>query len=227
MTAGRTVGVLHSRFAVGEIPPETLIGRMERVAQETGTRLGMLRALSSSELAAATDSLTGLLNRRSCEAQFSRLARAASSLTVIMADLDHFKRLNDAFGHETGDRALHAFAQCLTAAVRSGDVVARHGGEEFVLVLAGAPSDAAVRVVAAIRRELTARIAAAGLPSFTVSFGVAEGTADVPFDALLRAADAALYEAKQAGRNRTVLQGHGVIEQGAAEEEPLAARIVV
>ena len=225
--AGRTVGVLHGRFEVGTLPSEMVLARLACVAQEAGTRLGMLRALSSSELAAATDPLTGLLNRRSLDVQYGRISRTASTVTVIMADLDHFKRLNDTFGHEAGDRALRVFAQCLTAAVRAGDIVARFGGEEFVVVLAGAPPDAIVRVIRAIRRELKTRIDGGDLPSFTSSFGAAEGGPGTPFEELLRAADAALYEAKQAGRNRTVVQGHGVVEQGAAEDEPAAARIVV
>ncbi|PKN57374.1 MAG: hypothetical protein CVU56_11265 [Deltaproteobacteria bacterium HGW-Deltaproteobacteria-14] len=225
--AGRTVGVLHCRFDAGALPSELVLGRLACVAQETGTRLGMLRALSSSELAAATDPLTGLLNRRSLDVQYGRATRTGSAVSLIMADLDHFKRLNDTFGHEAGDRALRVFAQCLTAAVRGGDIVARFGGEEFVIVLPGAPPDAILRVIGAIRRELKTRIGGGDLPSFTSSFGAVEGGPGTPLEELLRGADAALYEAKQAGRNRTVVQGHGVVEQGAAEDEPAAARIVV
>jgi len=222
--AGRTVGVLHTRFGADALPAEAVISRLERVAQETGTRLGVLRALSSSELAATTDPLTGLLNRRSLDDRFARLP--TGPVAILMADLDHFKRLNDTFGHAAGDRALCAFAQCLTSAVRSEDLVARHGGEEFVLALPGAPTEAILRVVRRIRESLRARIASGELPPFTASFGVVEGATGATLRSLLSAADGALYEAKQAGRNRTVVAGQGVVEQGEAGDAPASARLV-
>jgi len=158
------------------------------------------------QLQAATDSLTGLLNRRSFEQQVTRARRDPLLLTVAMADLDHFKTLNDTYGHETGDRALLLFAQVLTGSVRQQDYVCRHGGEEFVLALVGCDTDAARDILDALRGRLDAAITVAGLPQFTVSFGVVEAHDQEDLPALINRADAALFQAKRDGRDRVVIQ---------------------
>lgn len=151
------------------------------------------------------DALTGLPNRRAFDERLAdevaRAARTGEPLAVVLADLDHFKRLNDELGHPAGDRTLQCVATALRQAVREVDTVARYGGEEFCVLLPGADADAAN--VAAER--LRAAVAECDPPdrSVTASFGVAAwvpgpgGGAD-----LLNAADRAMYRAKAAGRNR-------------------------
>jgi diguanylate cyclase (GGDEF)-like protein len=164
----------------------------------TERELALRQALAD---AANTDALTGLLNRRGIEPELERL-RADGGLSVVMVDLDHFKRYNDRHGHLVGDEALRRVARVLTAAAGDGDRVARFGGEEFTVALTGADGRAAEayagRVMAALRDEDVAEEL-----RLTVSVGVATlGRDGATVDALLRQADAALYHAKASGRDR-------------------------
>lgn len=160
------------------------------------------------------DSLTGLLNHRtvmeSMQRAFSAASRYGQAMGVIMIDLDHFKRVNDQYGHLAGDRVLTGVAQVLKSGVRASDLCGRFGGEEFLLVLPQA-SEQAAHELAERLREAIARLEIPALKGerVTASFGVAiyPGRGDdSPLD-LVRRADAALYQAKQGGRNRTVLAG--------------------
>lgn len=178
--------------------------------------LGLLRRQSrdSAELRrlATTDGLTGALNRRTflgeLEKEVGRAARYGSPLTLMMLDLDFFKRINDGYGHAVGDQALKAFAESAFASLRSSDLFGRMGGEEFVILL---PETSALQVEPVAER-LRERVAAIQLPTahgvvrFTVSIGVAElAICDVDAEGFLARADQAMYAAKQAGRNRVVL----------------------
>jgi diguanylate cyclase (GGDEF)-like protein len=181
------------------------VDRLEGVAAQVGTRLGVLRAMAKSQLQAETDPLTGLLNRRAMEERVRHLREAGTAFALAMADLDHFKRLNDSYGHDTGDRALRSFARVLREAVRDADVVSRHGGEEFVVVLPGVDALAAAPVLHRIREKLQDAVGTAMIPSFTVSMGVADSTWSSDLSDVLRAADHALMEAKAQGRDRLVI----------------------
>ncbi|MEZ4391393.1 MAG: GGDEF domain-containing protein [Polyangiales bacterium] len=206
LVQGRSVGVLHlTRAREQEFAPATS-GALEALTTAFGTRVGMLRALGIARLQAATDPLTGLLNRRSLEEKALHVFASCRSVVVVMGDLDHFKRLNDEHGHSAGDAALQGFAQVLKAALRPGDVVARYGGEEFTLLVPNATGDEAIGALDRVREALARNCASVGGPRFTVSFGASvfpRHGADL--STLLKVADAALYRAKQEGRDRAVL----------------------
>jgi two-component system cell cycle response regulator len=152
-----------------------------------------------------TDPLTGVGNRRRLEqalvAEISRANRTGTRLCAIMADLDHFKRVNDTYGHAVGDNVLTAFGDLLHRHTRAIDIVARFGGEEFIVLLPNTDMENAIAVANRIRESFAA-CAIESLPDpVTASFGVAEMAPDEPGGGLLRRADAALYEAKRSGRN--------------------------
>jgi diguanylate cyclase (GGDEF)-like protein len=211
------VGVIHATAEPHAKPDDDAVRDLGTLAKLAGARIGLLRVMVETQLQAATDSLTGLLNRRSFEQQVTMARRDPLQLTLAMADLDHFKTLNDTYGHETGDRALRLFAQVLTGSVRQQDYVCRHGGEEFVLALAGCDIEAARDILDALRGRLDAAITVAGLPKFTVSFGVVEARDQEDLPTLISRADAALFQAKRDGRDRVVVQdGFG----NAVDSEP-------
>jgi len=203
---GTPTAVIHATAPVRDNAwTEGSIDRLEGVAAQVGTRLGVLRAMAKSQLQAETDPLTGLLNRRAMEERVRHLREASTPFALAMADLDHFKRLNDSYGHDTGDRALRSFARVLREAVRDADVVARHGGEEFVIVLPGVDALTAAPVLHRIRDKLADAVGTALIPSFTVSIGVADSTWSTDLTDVLRAADHALMAAKAQGRDRLVI----------------------
>jgi len=161
--------------------------------------------MAETQLQASTDSLTGLLNRRSLENRVQVLRRKETGLTIAMADLDNFKQLNDVHGHETGDRALRLFARTLRKSLRNHDIVSRHGGEEFAVVLPACTLADACAALENVRKDLADAIQGSGLPEFTVSFGIVEAADTEEFTEMLARADAALLQAKRTGRNLTVV----------------------
>jgi diguanylate cyclase (GGDEF)-like protein len=202
---GRTVGVIHATA-----PPKTPVDHdaiqdLGTLAKLAGARIGLLRVMSETQLQASTDSLTGLLNRRSFEERLATLRRSEAVVAVAMADLDQFKALNDIYGHDTGDRALRLFAQVLRESVRAQDLTCRYGGEEFIVALPACTADTARHALDAARARLDAAATAAGLPNFTVSFGVIDASTAEGLPELASRADAALFEAKHEGRDRVVV----------------------
>jgi len=173
-----------------------------------------MAALSSEQqtralrMVATRDDLTDLLNRKAfMEIAAEHLADPAvtrATGALILADLDHFKNVNDTYGHAAGDVALQAFASACRDTVRTTDLTGRYGGEEFVLLIPGASADRAERIADAISQRLADSARRDGPRMPTVSYGIATydaGTQDL--DALIASADAALYQAKSQGRNRT------------------------
>jgi diguanylate cyclase (GGDEF)-like protein len=160
------------------------------------------------EKQARIDGLTALANRRHFEdqlaAELARVDRFGGPLSIVIADLDDFKDVNDRYGHPAGDVVLREFARTLEAGIRDIDVAARWGGEEFVLLLPGTDISGAIRVAERIRQALANRTILAGdgerIP-VTASFGVAAHPDAASSEELLAAADAALYAAKRAGKN--------------------------
>jgi len=162
---------------------------------------------------AVTDQLTGLHNRRYMVGQLAALVaraqRGGEPVAALLVDIDHFKKINDSFGHDVGDEVLREFAVRLATNVRAIDLPCRYGGEEFVVIMPDTGIAAAERIAERIRLHV------AGSPfrvdggkellTVTISIGVAAtlGEFDTP-DALLKRADAAVYEAKAAGRNRVI-----------------------
>jgi diguanylate cyclase (GGDEF)-like protein len=202
---GRTVGVFHATGKQHVELAEHTVHEFETLAKLAGARIGLLRAMADTQLQASTDSLTGLLNRRSFEQQVSAARRSEAVLAIAIADLDHFKALNDTYGHETGDRALRLFAQALTGSLRAHDLVGRQGGEEFVVALPACTAEGVRTILDGLSVRLQAAIAVAGLPSFTVSFGVVEVARQEDLPAAINRADGALFQAKREGRNRVVV----------------------
>lgn len=167
----------------------------------------LLRALRWVEVRAneaGIDALTGVANRRALEeslgAEISRAERFGHALAVVLLDLDHFKRTNDTFGHASGDLLLRAVSKILSSTARQGDTVARFGGEEFVVVLPETDLDGACRLAERLRVAIAAH--RVGQMRMTASFGVATLLAEDGVGSLLAAADQALYQAKENGRNR-------------------------
>jgi len=202
---GNTVGVLHAVGGPKDPPSQDVTHKLEIISTQAGARIGMLRALQRSEIQAATDPLTGLLNRRSVEDRVYSLMREERPFAVVMCDLDNFKLLNDTHGHEAGDRALRLFASTLKTSLRPGDSAARYGGEEFLLVFPDCGADAALAAVERLREELALSVNKGGTPVFTASFGVADLRHGGTLDEMLKHADDALLQAKREGRNRVLV----------------------
>jgi diguanylate cyclase (GGDEF)-like protein len=156
-------------------------------------------------LQASTDALTGLPNRRAMEERINALTRGRRPFTLALIDLDHFKMLNDSFGHEMGDRWLRQFAEILTKTVRSADLVARWGGEEFMLIFPETAVYEAAAVCDRIRSEMLIVSAAGNLPRVTASFGLVDSCDGNVLEDLFAIADGALYVAKHTGRDRVVV----------------------
>jgi diguanylate cyclase (GGDEF)-like protein len=201
---GNSVGVFHVTTEDRSPPSDTVEKNVEVVARRASERLAMLRAFEVSQTQANSDSLTGLMTRRSLETAVRELQGTGTPYSVAYGDLDHFKDLNDTFGHAAGDRALRTFSQVLRDSLRPADIPGRYGGEEFVIVLPDCPVDEARQVLERVRDRLAERIVVADLPPFTISFGLASSAPATDFDQVVALADAALLSAKAAGRDQVV-----------------------
>jgi diguanylate cyclase (GGDEF)-like protein len=176
--------------------------RLRRQREELTAALALNREL------ATRDELTGLLNRRHMlelmQLEQRRTERSGRDLVLALLDIDHFKQINDTYGHGAGDRALRAFTAAVRASVRSADVLARWGGEEFVLMLSDTRVDDAAELLERVRRAVAAQSLAhgGGTIHFTVSIGMAAHLRGETIEQTLERADRALYTAKASGRDR-------------------------
>lgn len=188
---------------------------------ELGDLLGVIATMVRREYAievlaaqARTDSLTGLWNRRAfdelMDQALSRAARAGEQVAVLLCDVDHFKQINDQFGHSAGDRALISLADAIRSVTRPSDVAARIGGDEIAILLSGCDADGAVCAAERLRAAITAGHDE-DTPPLTISMGIASvemidspGPNATSRASLLRLADEAMYLAKKAGRDQVI-----------------------
>ena len=190
---------------------DDLAAAKRKVAQAEREIEAMRNELEQVKSLLQLDPLTGLLNRRGIDAAFrqeaSRCERQGSALCVALLDIDNFKALNDKLGHPAGDRALTHLAAVVTHTLRPTDRVGRFGGEEFLLLLPDTALAQSAPVMARIKRELAARPLLEGDTDIKLTFsaGVAQRHPRESLDAVVARADAALYQAKHAGKNRTTL----------------------
>lgn len=170
----------------------------------TGLEL-LNRKIGKLNLDSITDPLTGLVNRRGAQLALEEWENDARPFAVVLMDIDHFKQVNDQFGHAVGDRTLQHLARQMRKVERASDVLCRSGGEEFMMLLPDTELADAARVAERLRRSMAESVEAVGRP-VTLSFGVAHypGTSSFP-EQVLKAADEALYCAKNEGRNRVVV----------------------
>jgi diguanylate cyclase (GGDEF)-like protein len=217
---GKTIGLFHVVGAHEEARALAL-----SVADRVGLALSNLMLRSDLRQLSIRDPLTGLYNRRymeeTLEIETHRAERKETTIGVIMLDIDHFKAFNDGFGHAAGDELLRALGGLVLGHLRAGDIACRYGGEEFVLILPEATADAAHARAEDLRQRVKTLNVQAGekaLGPVSISLGVAVFPLHANSrDALLAAADACLYRAKGAGRDRVVVAG-------AAEEVPPTPR---
>jgi diguanylate cyclase (GGDEF)-like protein len=185
---------------------------LEQFRADLGLAINNAMAHDRLERLAAVDPLTDAYNRRfglaRLSEEFSRAVRAENPLGVLMLDLDHFKAINDTYGHLVGDRVLRAVARTCRRVIREGDVLIRYGGEEFLVLLPGAGAEDLAEVGERIRRAIGETTVPEGeqMIAVTVSIGAATyGDAVDSPETLIAKVDAALYEAKESGRDRILI----------------------
>jgi diguanylate cyclase (GGDEF)-like protein len=201
---------LHPDLADGVTGDLWLMALLAAVAVwAAAAQLSLLLGLLEARRDASHDALTGLANRRAAlerlSAECARARRSGQPLSALMLDLDHFKRVNDTWGHAVGDQVLVEAARILRSELRGADLGVRFGGEEFLALLPGTDLEAAVHVAERIRQRMAeARIAlgSGAAVAITLSVGAACLQPDESGDGLVQRADAALYQAKALGRNR-------------------------
>lgn len=210
LAGGEVIGVLYLHGIVGAESRFRLTVLTENIASALVNHR-LQRSLREQTI---RDPLTGLFNRRYMEEaltlEIARASRSGAPLSLIMCDVDHFKRFNDEFGHDAGDAVLQAVAAEMRSLFRDGDVVCRFGGEEFTIIAPGTSADALMARVEQVRQaisELNIRQNNRTLGCTTMSFGIASWTEgmDRNGSTLVQAADGALYQAKRDGRNRALI----------------------
>jgi diguanylate cyclase (GGDEF)-like protein len=210
---GETIGLLHLANSVAARSKEA-VAEQRRLGLVCAEQISL--AIANAKLRdqlrdqSIRDALTGMFNRRymleTSRREFSRAARSGQSVSILSMDIDHFKKFNDNHGHDAGDTVLRAVADCLKASFQNEDVVCRFGGEEFVAILPGTPIEAAAQRAEEVRAKIEAtvvRYVDGNLPRVTISIGVASfPQSGDNFQSAMKAADEALYSAKDGGRNQ-------------------------
>jgi diguanylate cyclase (GGDEF)-like protein len=191
------------------------VRQLEVVAMQAADAILRARLFDETERLATTDGLTGLLNHRVFQSRLDEHVAAAvrysKKLSFLLTDVDHFKKVNDTYGHPAGDEVLRGVARILAREARSTDLVARYGGEEFAIVMPETDAAGALVIAERIREKVAAAVFSTGAGDLRATISI--GIATIPDDAqakarLVELADAALYRAKRGGRNRSVAAGH-------------------
>ncbi len=209
--ADRLLGVLIALAPGATVFLPNDLRSLEIYAGHAAIALWNARLVEQLERDAAEDSLTGLANRRAfdvaCAAELDRAGRHGGAVALILFDVDHFKQINDTYGHPFGDQTLVAVAGVLRSMVRAHDTIARIGGEEFALLLPGVTLDGAHEAAERARAQLSTIALPHGALSCSAGVALADGESDGEADGrrLFEEADRALYSAKRQGRGRTVL----------------------
>ena len=243
---GETVRDSSTAFVAGRTSLPALIQRLREEAQAMSERSEAIgqhlagaaeriqlleRSLDDLRQDAATDGLTKLANRRSFDTRLRQATGTAMNsgepLALMLIDIDHFKRVNDNWGHQTGDQVLRLVAATLTASIRDGDFVARYGGEEFAVIMPDTTAPAAFAVADRVRlafegRQIVARTTGKTIDGVTVSAGGACYEPGERLSEWIERADKALYAAKKSGRNRVCLASPAENSTGTASERPVA-----
>ena len=233
LALGKIVGVIHlASMRTASFDPEAL-RLVTRVAENVGLAMANARLMSTMEGQAMTDPLTGLRNTRFfdpyLEQELEAARRDQQPLSVIMIDIDHFKSFNDTHGHPAGDEALRAFARVLGGSIRASDVAARYGGEEFIVALRHVAIEEAHVIAEKLRASIEQMVVELGPGRYariTASLGVASTGPQVQDQkTLVSLADAALYRAKEGGRNRVELTptAAGIVVLEAADRRRLGS----
>jgi diguanylate cyclase (GGDEF)-like protein len=206
---GGTLGLLYFELRPGFTMSDVPETHVELLAENIGLTLDNLRLRDALRGLALADPLTALANRRHLDVVLAELAKAPEqSTSCIMIDIDHFKRFNDEYGHEAGDAVLRAVGEALRETIRQNDLAFRYGGEEFLVLLPGADAGQATERAEQIRAHiagLRVRFDDRDLGPITISAGVANTSGEFGSDRLIQLADAALLDAKRAGRNRILV----------------------
>jgi diguanylate cyclase (GGDEF)-like protein len=226
---GRTIGLLGAAVPAGGFTEQDH-RLFKMVASLVAQALSTANTFESMREASLVDPLTGCATRaegiRRLEAELRRAQRSRMSLAVLMLDLDHFKSINDQFGHKTGDAALTAVGEALLTALRASDVRCRWGGEEFLLVLPDSNVERAQRAAEKLRRQIARTPIGAGdrVVRVTASIGLTlSDLGETDMEQLLTRADTALYDAKRTGRNRISVVLPGTDLPAPAPAAPVAA----
>jgi diguanylate cyclase (GGDEF)-like protein len=185
---------------------------LEVLVNQAATSLANARFHGEIERLAVTDGLTGLFNHRHFQErlaqEFNRVRRSAEPVSLLLIDIDFFKKINDTYGHPVGDSVLRKVADIIRRTIRTVDIPARYGGEEFAVILVGSDAGGAVKMAERLRKSVadTKLFSDRNTFSVTISIGISTYTKDIRGkEVLIERADEALYDAKESGRNRSVL----------------------
>lgn len=200
------INFLLSAIGQSQEQHKSLSSELNKASKEVGL---LKNKLEESRQEALIDTLTGLLNRRGCDKRLQELSLSNIHSSMVI-DIDHFKNVNDSFGHSVGDKVIQLVAKTIRDHIADDDIPVRYGGEEFVVILSNKTQNIAHKTAEKIRNaistlKLVQRKSNTQLPSITVSIGIAELKENMSWPALFNNADQALYQAKNSGRNCCVL----------------------